>query len=110
LPRCERRRFDHAIPHKWPKHAALPRRTVVTGGAGFIGSQVCDSLLLRGDHVICVDDQFSGSLRNIRPLLSNPQLEHDVSEPLEIDGGVDRIYNLACPASPGTISAIRSAR
>jgi UDP-glucuronate decarboxylase len=92
------------------KHAALPRRTVVTGGAGFIGSHVCESLLLRGDHVICVDSQFSGSLRNIRPLLSNPQLEHDVSEPLEIDGGVDRIYNLACPASPGTISAIRSAR
>ena len=85
------------------KLQARPRRTVVTGGAGFIGSHVCDSLLLRGDQVICVDNLFSGSLRNIRPLLNHPHfsfLEHDVSEPLEIDGGVDRIYNLACPASP----------
>jgi UDP-glucuronate decarboxylase len=85
------------------KHVARPRRTVVTGGAGFIGSHVCDSLLLRGEEVICIDNLFSGSLRNIRPLLNHPNfsfLEHDVSEPLEVDGPIDRIYNLACPASP----------
>jgi UDP-glucuronate decarboxylase len=78
-------------------------RTVVTGGAGFIGSHLCDSLLRRGERVICIDNLFSGSLRNIRPLLNHPNfsfLEHDVSEPVEVDGPIDRIYNLACPASP----------
>jgi UDP-glucuronate decarboxylase len=84
-------------------HAPRSHRTVVTGGAGFIGSHLCDSLLQRGDQVVCVDNLFSGSLRNIRPLLNHPNfsfLEHDVSEPVEIDGNIDRIYNLACPASP----------
>jgi UDP-glucuronate decarboxylase len=78
-------------------------RTLVTGGAGFIGSHLCDSLLQRGDHVVCVDNLFSGSIRNVRPLLNHPNfrfIEHDVREPFEIDGDLDRIYNLACPASP----------
>jgi len=60
-------------------------------------------LLQRGDHVVCVDNLFSGSMRNVRPLLNHPNfrfIEHDVRRPLEIDGEIDRIYNLACPASP----------
>src|SRR4051812_28355322 len=78
-------------------------RTLVTGGAGFIGSHLCDSLLQRGDHVVCVDNLFSGSIRNVRPLLNHPNfrfIEHDVREPIDLDADVDRIYNLACPASP----------
>jgi UDP-glucuronate decarboxylase len=79
------------------------RNTLVTGGAGFIGSHLCDSLLQRGDRVVCVDNLFTGSMRNIRPLLNHPNfqfIEHDVRHPLRIDGALDRIYNLACPASP----------
>ena len=79
------------------------RRTVVTGGAGFIGSHLCDALLQRGHHVVCVDNLFSGSIRNVRPLLNHPNfrfLEQDVRDPLAIDGDIHRIYNLACPASP----------
>lgn len=78
-------------------------RTVVTGGAGFIGSHLCDQLLQRGGAVICVDNLFTGSMRNIRPLLNHPGfsfVHHDIREPLRITGEVDRIYNLACPASP----------
>ncbi|WP_407181380.1 UDP-glucuronic acid decarboxylase family protein [Bradyrhizobium sp. STM 3562] len=79
------------------------RHTLITGGAGFIGSHLCDSLLQRGDTVICVDNFFTGSLRNIRPLLNHPNfhfIEHDVRNPLSVEGDVDRIFNLACPASP----------
>ncbi|MBI5264712.1 MAG: SDR family oxidoreductase [Bradyrhizobium sp.] len=79
------------------------RRTIVTGGAGFIGSHLCDSLLQRGDEVICIDNLYTGSIRNIRPLLNHPHfqfIEHDVRIPLRIEGEIDRIYNLACPASP----------
>jgi UDP-glucuronate decarboxylase len=79
------------------------RRTLVTGGAGFIGSHLCDSLLQQGDVVICIDNLFSGSMRNVRPLLNHPNfrfVERDIREPLEIEGEIDRIYNLACPASP----------
>jgi UDP-glucuronate decarboxylase len=78
-------------------------RTVVTGGAGFIGSHLCDQLIQRGDTVICVDNLFTGSMRNIRPLLNHPNFSfyhHDIREPLSVSGPVHRIYNLACPASP----------
>jgi len=78
-------------------------RTLVAGGAGFIGSHICDTLLRRGDTVICTDNLHTGSLRNIRPLLNHPNfsfIEHDVREPLEIEGRLDRLYNFACPASP----------
>jgi UDP-glucuronate decarboxylase len=78
-------------------------RTVVTGGAGFIGSHLCDRLLQRGDSVICVDILQTGSMDNVRALLNHPNfvfLRHDVREPLTISGTIDRIYNLACPASP----------
>jgi len=74
---------------------------LVTGGAGFIGSHLCERLLARGDEVICVDNYFTGSRQNVTPLLSEPRFElirHDVTFPLFVE--VDEIYNLACPASP----------
>jgi UDP-glucuronate decarboxylase len=73
----------------------------VTGGAGFIGSHLCERLLERGDEVLCVDNFFTGTRRNIAPLLSHPMFEvmrHDVCFPLYVE--TDRIFNLACPASP----------
>lgn len=76
-------------------------RTLVTGGAGFIGSHLCERLLERGDEVLCVDNFFTGTRRNIAPLLSHPMFEvmrHDVCFPLYVE--TDRIFNLACPASP----------
>jgi UDP-glucuronate decarboxylase len=76
---------------------------VVTGGAGFIGSNLCDRLIQSGHRVICVDNLLTGELGNIRPLMNHPRfefIEHDVCERLTINGAVDRIYNLACPASP----------
>jgi UDP-glucuronate decarboxylase len=79
------------------------RRVLVTGGAGFIGSHLCDTLLQRGHWVICLDSLLTGSVRNVRPLLNHPRfsfIEHDVRDPLRIEGALDRIYNLACPASP----------
>lgn len=76
-------------------------RVLVTGGAGFLGSHLCEKLLSTGHDVICVDNFFTGSKDNIRHLLSHPNFEllrHDVTFPLYIE--VDEIYNLACPASP----------
>jgi UDP-glucuronate decarboxylase len=86
-----------------PASVRRGHRTVVTGGAGFIGSHLCDHLIQHGDSVVCVDNFFTGSMRNIRPLLNHPNFsfqQHDIREPLSIAGRVDRIYNLACPASP----------
>jgi UDP-glucuronate decarboxylase len=77
------------------------QRVLITGGAGFIGSFLCEKLLSQGHDVICVDNLYTGSRRNIAKLLSNPGFEfirHDVTFPLYIE--VDQIYNLACPASP----------
>jgi UDP-glucuronate decarboxylase len=76
-------------------------RVLVTGGAGFLGSHLIDRLLARGDDVVCADNLFTGSKRNIEHLFDNPRFEfirHDVTFPLYIE--VDQIYNLACPASP----------
>ncbi|WFU74988.1 UDP-glucuronic acid decarboxylase family protein [Bradyrhizobium sp. CB2312] len=76
---------------------------LIAGGAGFIGSHLCDSLLQRGNAVICIDNLLTGSIDNIRPLLNHPNfrfIEHDVREQIEIGGEIDRIYSLACPASP----------
>ncbi len=76
-------------------------RILVTGGAGFLGSHLCEKLLALGNEVICVDNCFTGTKHNIHHLLSNPQFEflrHDVTFPLYVE--VDQIYNLACPASP----------
>lgn len=76
-------------------------RILVTGGAGFIGSHLCEKLLTNGDDVICLDNLFTGSKDNIRHLLKNNHFEyirHDIVEPILLE--VDQIYNLACPASP----------
>ncbi|MDD4829856.1 MAG: SDR family oxidoreductase [Bacteroidales bacterium] len=77
------------------------KRILVTGGAGFIGSQLCERLLNEGNEVICLDNYFTGSKRNIIHLIDNPYFElirHDVCSPFFVE--VDEIYNLACPASP----------
>ena len=77
-------------------------RILVTGGAGFLGSHLCDRLIEAGNEVICVDNLFTGSKDNINHLLSNPKFTficHDITEPLG-DIKVEQIYNLACPASP----------
>ena len=74
---------------------------LVTGGGGFLGSHLCERLLALGNDVICVDNFYTGSKRNIRHLLENHRFElirHDVTLPLVVE--VDEIYNLACPASP----------
>ncbi|WP_419255026.1 UDP-glucuronic acid decarboxylase family protein [Caulobacter sp. ErkDOM-YI] len=81
------------------KHTAL--RILVTGGAGFVGSHLCDRLIARGDRVVCLDNLFTGSKDNIAHLMDHPNFEfvnHDVNHPIFIP--VDQIYNLACPASP----------
>ncbi len=74
---------------------------MVTGGAGFLGSHLCDRLIERGDEVICVDNFFTGRKNNIRHLIGHPRFElirHDIVHPLYVEA--DQIYNLACPASP----------
>ena len=77
------------------------KKILVTGGAGFLGSHLCDRLIEQGHHVLCVDNYFTGSKNNIKHLLDNPLFEvirQDVCFPLYVE--VDEIYNLACPASP----------
>jgi UDP-glucuronate decarboxylase len=78
-----------------------PRRILVTGGAGFLGSHLCDRLLAAGHEIVCLDNFFTGRKQNIAHLLGNPAFElvrHDVIDPFKFE--VDQIYNLACPASP----------
>jgi UDP-glucuronate decarboxylase len=77
------------------------QRILVTGGAGFLGSHLCDRLIADGHNVLCVDNFFTGSKQNVTHLLSHPRFElmrHDVTCPLDVE--IDQIYNLACPASP----------
>lgn len=79
----------------------IKQRILITGGAGFIGSFLCERLLEKGHEVICVDNFFTGNKRNIAHLLDHPYFElirHDICFPLYVE--VDQIYNLACPASP----------
>jgi UDP-glucuronate decarboxylase len=79
----------------------LLKRIIVTGGAGFIGSHLCDLLLRNGNDVLCVDNFYTGSKRNIAHLLKNPYFElcrHDITFPIYVES--DEIFNLACPASP----------
>ena len=81
----------------------LALRTVITGGAGFIGSHLCERFLGDGDKVICADNLLTGSRRNIAHLAAHPSfqfLEHNISEPIEIDGPVDNVLHFASPASP----------
>jgi len=78
-------------------------RTVITGGAGFIGSHLCERFLAEKHEVVCVDNLITGSLLNIEPLRGNDRftfLRHDISHPLEIDGPVDNVLHFASPASP----------
>lgn len=84
-----------------PRLYETRRRILVTGGAGFLGSHLCDRLLEQGHEVLCVDNLFTGTKRNIEHLHNHPRFEylrHDVTFPLFVE--VDQIYNLACPASP----------
>src|SRR4249919_3166537 len=79
----------------------MSKRILVTGGAGFLGSHLCERLLAAGNDVLCVDNYFTGSKQNVASCLDNPRFElmrHDVTFPLYVE--VDEIYNLACPASP----------
>ena len=79
------------------------RTALVAGGAGFVGSHLCDELLARGFYVICVDSLLTGRETNIRPLLNHPGfsfVQQDITERLKIEARIDRVYNLACPASP----------
>jgi UDP-glucuronate decarboxylase len=83
------------------KNYSLSTRALVTGGAGFLGSHLCERLLADGFEVLCVDNFFTGARANVAHLLDNPRFEllrHDITFPLYVE--VDQIYNLACPASP----------
>ncbi|TJX75551.1 MAG: SDR family oxidoreductase [Mesorhizobium sp.] len=80
-----------------------PKTVLVAGGAGFLGSHLCETLLGRGWHVICVDNFLTGRMENIHPIMDMPGfrlIEHDVCQPLEIARPLDRVFNLACAASP----------
>jgi UDP-glucuronate decarboxylase len=79
----------------------MNKRILITGGAGFLGSHLCDKLISQGHEILCVDNYFTGSKKNVEHLLDHPRFElmrHDVTFPLYVE--VDEIYNLACPASP----------
>ncbi|HLP60139.1 MAG TPA: UDP-glucuronic acid decarboxylase family protein [Candidatus Deferrimicrobium sp.] len=87
--------------NKLNTHVPVHKSILVTGGAGFIGSHLCEKLLQAGNEVICVDNFFTGAKENIRHLLADPHFElirHDIVHPLFLE--IDEIYNLACPASP----------
>ncbi len=84
-----------------PKRVANRKRVLIAGGAGFLGSHLCERLLADGCDVLCLDNFYSGTKENIVHLMANPHFEvmrHDVTFPLYVE--VDEIYNLACPASP----------
>ena len=76
---------------------------LVTGGAGFLGSNLCDLLIAKGNKVICIDNLITGRKQNIAHLLKNRNftfIKHDITAPLKLNGKIDEIYNLASPASP----------
>jgi dTDP-glucose 4,6-dehydratase len=78
-------------------------RTVITGGAGFVGSHLCERFLAEGHEVVCVDNLITGNLSNLESVRHNPRfhfIRHDISQPLEIEGSVDQVLHFASPASP----------
>lgn len=82
---------------------SIQKRILVTGGAGFLGSHLCERIIHRKDKIICVDNFYTGAAANIQHLANNANfsfINHDVVKPLEIDGEIDEICNFACPASP----------
>jgi UDP-glucuronate decarboxylase len=90
-----------SVMKKRAQYELLGKRVLVTGGSGFIGSHLCEQLLNQGHEVLCADNFFTGSRRNVEHLRENPRFDlmrHDVTFPLFVE--VDEIYNLACPASP----------
>ena len=92
---------DRGVQPGKSREVRIMATILVTGGAGFLGSHLCDRLIARGDDVICLDNFFTGRKENIRHLLTHPSFEflrHDIVHPLFLE--VDQIYNLACPASP----------
>ena len=79
------------------------KKILVAGGAGFLGSHLCERLVREGNYVICVDNFITGNFLNLSPIKDHPAfkfINHDVVYPLDIDEKIDQIYNLACPASP----------
>ena len=79
------------------------KRILITGGAGFIGSNVCERLLQEGNYIICLDNLYTGNMENINHLLNDSRFEfinHDIINPITYEGPIDQIYNFACPASP----------
>jgi UDP-glucuronate decarboxylase len=92
---------ERLLPGENKGKETIPRRILVTGGAGFIGSHLCESLVRDGHDVLCADNYFTGRKDNLAGLLGRPRFEamrHDITFPLYVE--VDEIYNLACPASP----------
>ena len=92
---------DTSKPAPGPASSPVARRVLVTGGAGFLGSHLCERLVADGHEVLCIDNYFTGRRGNVAHLLDSPNFElqrHDVTFPLYVE--VDEIYNLACPASP----------
>jgi UDP-glucuronate decarboxylase len=92
---------DRIVDRERRMKRIFDRRVLVTGGAGFLGSYLCEHLLRKGCHVTCLDNLFTGSKKNIEHMLGDPNFEfmqHDVTNPIYLQ--VDEIYNLACPASP----------
>src|SRR5690606_7832047 len=85
------------------KNGSDSRTILVAGGAGFIGSHLCDTLLAEGHDVICVDSFLTGTEANVQPLQNHSRftlIEQDICTPLQLDRPLHQIYNLACPASP----------
>ena len=81
----------------------MNKTILITGGAGFIGTNLCKRFLKEKSKVICVDNLYTGQMRNIEPLIKEPNfkfINHNIIEPLIIEEKLDEIYNLACPASP----------
>jgi UDP-glucuronate decarboxylase len=88
---------------KTTKTEKTEKTILITGGAGFIGSNLCEKLLNENNRIICVDNLLTGNIKNVEHLLNHPNftfMNHDIIEPLEIKEDIDEIYNFACPASP----------